>query len=58
MTFMHDAWLRAKVQEALADKQPTVPHQQVMDEAQAIIDKKRLSSLWMLGTAGIRHQNT
>ncbi|NYZ70304.1 type II toxin-antitoxin system RelB/DinJ family antitoxin [Endozoicomonas sp. SM1973] len=37
----HDAWFRAKVQEALADKQPTVSHQQVMDEAQALIDRKR-----------------
>ncbi len=37
----HDAWFRAKVREALADTQPTVPHQQVMDEAQALIDRKR-----------------
>ena len=32
---------RAKVQEALADTRPPVPHQQVMDEAQALIDRKR-----------------
>lgn len=37
----HDAWFRAKVQEALADSRPAVPHQQVMDEAQALIDRKR-----------------
>lgn len=37
----HDAWFRAKVREALADTQPTVPHQQVMEEAQALIDRKR-----------------
>ena len=37
----HDAWFRSKVQEALADTRPGVPHQQVMDEAQALIDKKR-----------------
>lgn len=37
----HDAWFRAKVQEALADPRPTVPHRQVMDEAQARIDRKR-----------------
>jgi DNA-damage-inducible protein J len=37
----HDAWFRAKVQEALADTIPAVPHRQVMDEAQARIDRKR-----------------
>lgn len=37
----HDAWFRAKVQEALADARPAVPHQQVMDEAQALIARKR-----------------
>lgn len=37
----HDAWFRAKVREALADQRPTVSHQQVMDEAQALIDSKR-----------------
>jgi DNA-damage-inducible protein J len=37
----YDAWFRAKVQEALADKRPAVPHQQVMREAQALIDRKR-----------------
>ncbi len=37
----HDAWFRSKVREALADTRPLVPHQQVMDEAQALIDRKR-----------------
>jgi len=37
----HDAWFRAKVQEALADTRPAVPHDDVMDEAQAPIDRKR-----------------
>jgi DNA-damage-inducible protein J len=37
----YDAWFRAKVQEALADTRPTVPHRQVMNEAQALIDRKR-----------------
>jgi DNA-damage-inducible protein J len=40
----HDAWFRDKVKEVLADAQPTVPHQQVMDEAQALIDRKRRSA--------------
>lgn len=38
---VHDAWFKAKVQEALADARPTVTHRQVMDEAQALIDRKR-----------------
>jgi DNA-damage-inducible protein J len=37
----YDAWFRAKVQEALSDKRPTVSHRQVMDEAQARIARKR-----------------
>ncbi len=37
----HDAWFRDKVQEALADTRAPVPHQQVMDEAQTLIDRKR-----------------
>lgn len=37
----HDAWFRDKVNEALADARPTVSHKQVMDEAQALIDRKR-----------------
>jgi DNA-damage-inducible protein J len=37
----YDAWFRTKVQEALADERPAVPHDQVMRDAQALIDKKR-----------------
>ena len=37
----YDTWFRAKVHEALADTRPTIPHEQVMDEMQAIIDEKR-----------------
>jgi len=40
----YDTWFRAKVHEALADTRPPVPHGQVMDEAQAIIDGKRRAS--------------
>jgi DNA-damage-inducible protein J len=38
---VHDAWFRDKVKEALADVRPAVPHQQVMDEVQVLIDRKR-----------------
>lgn len=34
----HDAWFRTKVQDALDDSRPQVPHQQVMVETQALID--------------------
>jgi len=37
----YDAWFRAKVQEALDDPRPAVPHAQAMQEAQALIDAKR-----------------
>ena len=37
----YDAWFRTKVQEALADPRPTTPHNQVMQEARALIDGKR-----------------
>lgn len=37
----YDAWFRSKVAEALADASPTVTHQQVMDDAQSLIDRKR-----------------
>src|SRR5208337_2241839 len=35
----HDAWFRAKVQEALDDPRPSIPHDVVMDETRAIIDR-------------------
>lgn len=37
----HDKWFFAKVQEALEDRRPTVPHNQAMQQAQDLIDKKR-----------------
>lgn len=37
----YDVWFRAKVQEALADLRPPTLHAEVMDEAQALIDRKR-----------------
>jgi DNA-damage-inducible protein J len=37
----YDAWFKAKVQEALNDTLPTVPHEQVMGDIQALIDRKR-----------------
>ncbi|WP_428243991.1 type II toxin-antitoxin system RelB/DinJ family antitoxin [Gynuella sp.] len=37
----HDSWFRSKVEEALMDAKNTVPHQQVLDEVQALIDRKR-----------------
>ena len=35
----HDAWVRAKVEKALASKKPGIPHDEVMAKAQAVIDK-------------------
>jgi DNA-damage-inducible protein J len=37
----YDAWFRAKVHEALSDAGPASTHRDVMDEARAVIDKKR-----------------
>lgn len=37
----HDVWFREKVIEALADKQPSISHNHVVDEVQALIDGKR-----------------
>ncbi len=42
----YETWFRAKVREALADPRLPVPHQQVMDEMQALIDKKRRARAW------------
>lgn len=39
----YDAWFRAKVQEALDDPRPTTPHANAMQDAQALIDGKRLA---------------
>ncbi|MBB61200.1 MAG: stability determinant [Pseudomonas sp.] len=35
----HDRWFRRKVEASLADQRETVPHDQVMGEAAAIIAK-------------------
>jgi hypothetical protein len=35
----HDAWVRAKVEAALASTKPSIPHDEVMAKAQAILDK-------------------
>lgn len=40
----YDAWFRAKVQEALDDPRPATSQPQVMQDAQALIDKKRRAS--------------
>ncbi len=37
----HDAWVRSKVERALASKLPAVPHDQVMAEVLDIINAKR-----------------
>lgn len=37
----YDSWLRSKVEEALADPRPTVPHEDVIRDARARIDAKR-----------------
>jgi len=35
----HDAWVRKKVEKALASKKPGIPHDEVMAKAQSVIDK-------------------
>jgi hypothetical protein len=37
----HSDWLHQKLAKSAADPRPRVPHEQVMSEAQAIIDRKR-----------------
>lgn len=37
----YDAWFRAKVQDALMETGLAIPHEQVMDEAKALIDRKQ-----------------
>lgn len=36
----HDAWVRAKVDQSLAEPGPDIPHDQVMAEIQAMLDAK------------------
>jgi metal-responsive CopG/Arc/MetJ family transcriptional regulator len=35
----HDAWFRAEVQRALDDSRPGIPHDAVMNETRAIVDR-------------------
>lgn len=37
----YDAWFRAKVQEALDDTDPVIPHEDVMQEMRDLIESKR-----------------
>ena len=37
----HDAWFRAKVERAMASAAPRIPHDQVMAEMRAIIERAR-----------------
>ncbi len=37
----YEAWKRAKIEKALADTRPCVPHDQVMSGVQALLDAKR-----------------
>ncbi len=37
----YDAWFRAKVQEALAETGPGIPHDDMMGEARALVERKR-----------------
>ncbi|ROM57741.1 antitoxin [Pseudomonas poae] len=40
-TDSYDHWFRAKVQAALDDPSPGIPHDQVVAEMQALIESKR-----------------
>ena len=37
----YDRWFRAKVEAALSDAGPTIPHEEVMAEMRALIERKR-----------------
>lgn len=37
----YDVWFRAKVQEALDDPSPDIPHEEVMAEMRALIESKK-----------------
>lgn len=37
----YDRWFHAKVQEAIDDPRPSIPHDQVMAEMRALIERKR-----------------
>ena len=38
----YDLWFRAQLEEALASDGPLIPHEQVMAETRAILEKHRL----------------
>ena len=40
----YDAWFKTKVYEAINDSSPSVPHEQVMSDVQALIDRKQNAS--------------
>ena len=44
-------WFRAKVHEALMDTRASIQHSEVMNEAQALIDKKRRARSCVSGRA-------
>jgi len=37
----YDIWFRAKVEKSLADTRPPIPHDQVIAEMRALIDRRR-----------------
>jgi len=37
----YDAWFRAKVEDAIADKRPSIPHDKAMAIAQVLLEEKR-----------------
>ncbi len=37
----YDAWFRAKVDKAMASEAPSIPHDEVMAMARAVIDRHR-----------------
>lgn len=41
----HDEWFRRKVQEALDDPGPLIPHEQVMSEMRDLIDARRKTKM-------------
>jgi DNA-damage-inducible protein J len=41
----YDDWFRRKVQEALDDPGPFIPHEEVMSEMRALIDAKRQTKM-------------
>ena len=41
--YAYDLWFKSKVKEAFDDLRPSISHQSVMEDAQAIIDGKRIA---------------